>query len=92
MEKFTQIKSRYNEASQRLNEATQRRDEEQRELQTKVEQATQHTREILLQRVADIYQFKEEADLLELSENMVAKYRSRHGKTYGKYPISTLIE
>ena len=127
-----------NEASQRLTEASQRHDEEQRELQTKVEQAAQHTREILQQRVTDIYQsnskdrmqrileavddtypqivarlkseypelseternilllnffhfrIKEEADLLGLSENTVAKYRSNLGKTLGKDPISDL--
>ena len=126
------------EASQRLSEASQRHDEEQRELQTKVEQAAQHTREILQQRVTDIYQsngkdrlqrileavddtypqivarlkseypelseternilllnffhfrIKEEADLLGLSENTVAKYRSNLGKTLGKDPISDL--
>ena len=127
------------EASQRLSEASQRHDEEQRELQTKVEQATQHTREILQQRVTDIYQsnnknrlqrileavddtypqivarlksehpelgeternilllnflhfrIKEEADLLGLSENSVAKYRSNLGKTFGKDPVSDWI-
>jgi tetratricopeptide (TPR) repeat protein len=127
------------EASQRLSEASQRHDEEQRELQTKVEQAAQHTREILQQRVTDIYQsngkdrlqrileavddtypqtvarlkseypelseternilllnffhfrIKEEADLLGLSENTVAKYRSNLGKTLGKDPISDWI-
>jgi uncharacterized membrane protein YqiK len=130
---------RLSEASQRLNEAAQRHDEEQRELQTKVEQAAQHTREILQQRVADIYQsntknrlqriieavdetypqavaklkeehpelneterhilllnflhfrIKEEADLLGLSENSIAKYRSNLGKTLGKDPISDWI-
>ena len=35
---------------------------------------------------------KEEADLLGLSENTVAKYRSNLGKTLGKDPISDLIE
>ena len=128
-----------NEASQRLTEASQRHDEEQRELQTKVEQAAQHTREILQQRVTDIYQsnskdrmqrileavddtypqivarlkseypelseternilllnffhfrIKEEADLLGLSENTVAKYRSNLGKTLGKDPISDWV-
>jgi hypothetical protein len=54
--RISEASQRLNEASQRLNEATQRHDEEQRELQTKVEQATQHTREILQQRVTDIYQ------------------------------------
>jgi len=131
---------RLSEVSQRLSEASQRHDEAERELQTKVEQAAQHTREILQQRVTDIYQsngkdrlqrileavddtypqvgeklkeeypelseternilllnffhfrIKEEADLLGLSENTVAKYRSNLGKTLGKDPISDLIE
>ena len=138
--RLSEASQQLNEASQRLNEATQRRDEAERELQTKVEQAAQHTREILQQRVADIYQsngkdrlqrileavddtypqtvarlksehpelseternilllnffhfrIKEEADLLGLSENTVAKYRSNLGKTLGKDPISDLIE
>ena len=137
--RISEASQRLNEASQRLNEATQRHDEEQRELQTKVEQATQHTREILQQRVTDIYQsntknrlqrileavdetypqavaklkeehpelneternilllnflhfrIKEEADLLGLSENSVAKYRSNLGKTLGKDPFSDWI-
>ena len=44
------------EAQQRLSEALQRHDEAERELQTKVEQAAQHTREMLQQHVTDIYQ------------------------------------
>ena len=43
-------------AQQRLDEASQRYDETERELQTKVEQAAQHTREMLQQHVTDIYQ------------------------------------
>ena len=43
-------------ASQRLSEAAQRHDEAERELQTKVKQAAQHTKEMLQQRVTDIYQ------------------------------------
>ena len=130
---------RLDEASQRLNETMQRHDEAERELQTKVEQAAQHTKEMLQQRVTDIYQsnskdrlqrileavddtypkavarlksehpelgeternilllnflhfrIKEEADLLGLSENTVAKYRSNLGKTLGKDPISDWI-
>jgi tetratricopeptide (TPR) repeat protein len=130
---------RLSEVSQKLSEATQRHDEAERELQTKVEQAAQHTREMLQQRVTDIYQsnskdrlqrileavddtypkavaklksehpelgeternilllnflhfrIKEEADLLGLSENTVAKYRSNLGKTLGKDPIPDWI-
>ena len=130
---------RLSEASQRLSEAAHRHNEEQRELQTKVEQAAQHTREMLQQHVTDIYQsnnknrlqrileavddtypqivarlksehpelgeternllllnflhfrIKEEADLLGLNENSVAKYRSNLGKTFGKDPVSDWI-
>ena len=130
---------RLSEVSQQLSEASQRRDEAERELQTKVEQAAQHTREILQQRVTDIYQsngkdrlqriieavdetypqamaklkeehpelneterhilllyffhfrIKEEADLLGLSENSIAKYRSNLGKTLGKDLISDWV-
>ena len=130
---------RLSEVSQQLSEASQLRDEAERELQTKVDQAAQHTREIMQQRVADIYQsntknrlqriieavdetypqavaklkeehpelneterhilllnflhfrIKEEADLLGLSENSIAKYRSNLGKTLGKDPVSDWI-
>ncbi len=44
------------EAQQRLNEVQQRHDEAERELQAKMEQAAQHTREILQQRAMTIYQ------------------------------------
>ena len=46
------------EAQRRLSEASQQREEVERELQTKVEQAVQHTREMLPQRVADLYYSK----------------------------------
>ena len=137
--RLSEASQRLSEASQQLTEASQRHDEAERELQTKVEQAAQHTREMLQQRVTDIYQsnskdrlqrileavddtypqtvarlksehpelgeternilllnffhfrIKEEADLLGLSENTVAKYRSNLGKTLGKDPISDWI-
>ena len=73
------------EASQRLTEASQRHDEEQRELQTKVEQAAQHTREILQQRVADIYQSNNKNRLQRILEavddtypQIVARLKSEH--------------
>lgn len=74
-----------NEASQRLTEASQRHDEEQRELQTKVEQAAQHTREILHQHVTDIYQSNSKDRLQRILEAIddtypqtVAKLKSEH--------------
>jgi hypothetical protein len=76
---------RLTEASQRLTEASQRHDEEQRELQTKVEQAAQHTREILQQRVADIYQSNNKNRLQRILEavddtypQIVARLKSEH--------------
>ena len=44
------------EAQRQLNEAQQRHDEAERELQTKMEQAAQHTRDVLQQRAMSIYQ------------------------------------
>ena len=44
------------EAQRQLNEAQQRHDEAERELQTKMEQAAQHTRDVLQQRAMTIYQ------------------------------------
>ena len=44
------------EAQRQLNEAQQRYDEAERELQTKVEQAAQHTWDVLQQRAISIYQ------------------------------------
>jgi tetratricopeptide (TPR) repeat protein len=73
------------EAQRQLNEASQQHDEEQRELQTKVEQATQHTREILQQRVADIYQSNNKNRLQRILEavddtypQIVARLKSEH--------------
>ena len=53
--RLDEASKRLNEASQQLTEASQRHDETERELQTKVEQAAQHTREVLEKRVMGIY-------------------------------------
>ncbi|MBO7616993.1 MAG: hypothetical protein J6T22_07285 [Bacteroidales bacterium] len=62
---------RLNEASQRLSEASQRHDAAERELQTKVEQAAQHAREMLQQRAMAIYHSKEK-DKLQIILNEFA--------------------
>ena len=54
---------RLDEASQRLSEASQRHDAAERELQTKVEQATLHTKEVLQQRAMALYHGKEKDKL-----------------------------
>ena len=53
--RLDEASKRLNEASRQLTEASQRHDETERELQTKVEQAAQHTREVLQQRTTAIY-------------------------------------
>ena len=62
---------RLDEASQRLSEASQRHDAAERELQTKVEQAAQHAREMLQQRAMAIYHSKEK-DKLQIILNEFA--------------------
>ena len=62
---------RLDEASQRLAEASQRHNAAERVLQTKVEQAAQHTREMLQQRAMAIYHSKEK-DKLQIILNEFA--------------------
>ena len=62
---------RLDEASQRLSEDSQRHDAAERELQTKVEQAAQHAREMLQQRAMAIYHSKEK-DKLQIILNEFA--------------------
>ena len=75
-----------NEASQRLTEASQRHDEEQRELQTKVEQAAQHTREILQQRVTDIYQSNSKDRMQRILEAVDDTYPQIVARLKSEYP------
>jgi DNA-binding NarL/FixJ family response regulator len=84
--RISEASQRLNEASQRLNEAAQRHDEEQRELQTKVEQATQLTREMLLQRVADIYQFNTKDRLQRILEAVDDTYPQTVARLKSEYP------
>ena len=77
---------RLSEVSQRLSEASQRRDEAERELQTKVEQAAQHTREILQQRVTDIYQSNGKDRLQRILEAVDDTYPQVGEKLKEEYP------
>ena len=61
-------------AQQRLDEASQRYDETERELQTKVEQAAQHTREMLQQRATAIYHSKEGDKLRRILNEFATVY------------------
>ena len=62
------------EAQRRLIEAQQRHDEAERELQYKVEQAAQHTREVLQQRAMTIYQSSGENRLKQIMAEFEAVY------------------
>ncbi len=77
---------RLSEVSQRLSEASQRRDEAERELQTKVEQAAQHTREILQQRVTDIYQSNGKDRLQRILEAVDDTYPQTVARLKSEYP------
>ena len=69
---------RLDEASQRLSEASQRHDAAERELQTKVEQATLHTKEVLQQRAMALYHGKEKNKL----QRILAEFDGAYPKTY----------
>jgi len=80
-----EAQQRLSEASQRLSEAAQRHEEVERELQAKVEQATQHTREMLQQRAKDIFQSNSKDKLQRILEAVddtypqaVARLKSEH--------------
>ena len=62
------------ETQRQLNEAQQRHDEGERELQTKMEQAAQHTREVLQQRAMTIYQSGGENRLKQILAEFEAVY------------------
>ena len=62
------------EAQRQLNEAQQRHDEAERELQNKVKQAAQHTREVLQQRATTIYHSGGENRLKQILAEFEAVY------------------
>ncbi len=74
------------EAQQRLSEALQRHDEAERELQTKMEQAAQHTREMLQQRVADIYQSNSKDRLQRIREAFDDTYPQAVARLKAEHP------
>ena len=61
-------------AKRQLNEVQQRHDEAERELQAKMEQAAQHTREVLQQRAMTIYQSGSENRLKQILAEFEAVY------------------
>ena len=83
---------RLDEASQRLSEASQRHDATERELQTKVEQATLHTKEVLQQRAMALYHGKEKDKL----QRILAEFDGAYPKTYERmmaaYPDLSMQE
>ena len=62
------------EAQRQLSEAQQRHNEAERHLQTKMEQAAQHTREILQQRAMTIYQSSGENRMKQILDEFEAVY------------------
>ena len=77
---------RLDEASQRLSEASQRHDEAERVLQTKVEQAAQHTRELFQQRAADIYQSNSKDRLQRILEAVNDTYPQAVARLKAEHP------
>ena len=65
---------RLDEASKRLSEASQRHNAAERELQTKVEQAAQHTKEVLQQRAMAIYHSERENKLQRILNEFATAY------------------
>ena len=62
------------ETQRRLNEALQRHGETERELQTKMEQAAQHTKEVLQQRAKAIYYSEEDGKLQRIMAEFETTY------------------
>ena len=84
--RLSEASQRLSEASQQLTEASQRHDEAERELQTKVEQAAQHTREMLQQRVTDIYQSNSKDRLQRILEAVDDTYPQTVARLKSEYP------
>ena len=62
------------ETQRRLSEASQRHDEAERELQTKMEQAAQHTKEVLQQRAKAVYHSEEKDKLQRIVSEFETTY------------------
>ena len=81
-----EAQQRLSEVSQRLTEATQRHDEAERELQTKVEQAAQHAKEMLQQRAKAIYQSNDKDRLQRIMDEFEVTYPQTAAKLEKAYP------
>jgi DNA-binding NarL/FixJ family response regulator len=62
------------ETQRRLSEVSQRHDEAERELQTKMEQAAQHTKEVLQQRAKAVYHSEEKDKLQRIVSEFETTY------------------
>ena len=83
---------RLDEASKRLNEALQRHDETERELQTRVEQAAQHTKEVLQQWAMALYHSKEKDKLQRILAEFDGAYPKTREQMMATYPDLSLQE
>ena len=81
-----ETQQRLSEVSRRLTEATQRHDEAERELQTKVEQAAQHAKEMLQQRAKAIYQSNDKDRLQRIMDEFEVTYPQTAAKLGKAYP------
>ena len=87
--RLDEASKRLSEASQQLTEASQRHDETERELQTKVEQAAQHTREVLEKRVMGIYMTGNGDRLERIFEDFESVYPHAVEKLEARHPELT---
>ncbi len=77
------------EAQRRLNEASQRHDEAKRQLQTKVEQAAQHTKDVLEKHVIGIYLSGGDDRLQRIFEDFESVYPNAVEKLEANHPELT---
>lgn len=77
------------ETQRRLSEATQRHDEAERELQTKVKQAAQHTKEVLEKRVMGIYMTNNGDRLQRIFSDFESVYPHAIEKLEARHPELT---
>lgn len=81
--------SQESEVQRRLNEASQRHDAAERELQTKVEQAAQHTKEVLEKRAMGIYLTGNGDRLQHIFDDFESVYPHAIEKLEARYPELT---
>ena len=90
--RLDEASQRLSEASQQLTEAIQRHDATERELQTKVEQATLHTREVLQQRAMALYHGKEKDKLQRILAEFDGTYPKARERMMAAYPDLSMQE